>query len=112
MSAHWPVNSWKDLAEKPAESVIAGESPRSKRQRFVGVSANGSAVHYVRYDTLYHRSLPSSCGDGRPVYWLRTRMGRLLSAAPLDQRGGSPRLASHLQTLAAHFRAWPPASDH
>jgi hypothetical protein len=38
-------------------------------------------------------------------------MGRLLSAAPLDQRGGSPRLASHLQTLAAHFRARPPASD-
>src|SRR5215472_3863455 len=62
--------------------------------KFEGVSANGSAIHYVRYDTLYHRSLPSSCGDGRPVFWLRTRMGRLLSAARLDQRGASPRLAS------------------
>src|SRR3989440_12883400 len=49
--------------------------------------------------------------DGRPVFWVRARMGRLLSAAPLDKRGGSPRLASHLQTLTAHFRAWPPASD-
>src|SRR5215471_10683058 len=68
-------------------------------------------LHYVRWNTLYHRNLPSSCGDGRPVYWLRTRMGRLLSPAPLDQRGASPRLASYLQTLAAHFRAWPPASD-
>src|SRR6516162_7380899 len=49
----------------PAKSVIAGEPPRSTA-RFVGVSANGSAVHCVRYDTLYRRSLPSSCGDGRP----------------------------------------------
>src|SRR6516162_3964831 len=68
-------------------------------------------ANYVRCDTLYHRNLPSFCGDGRPVYGLRTRMGRLLSAAPLDQRGASPRLASHLPTLAAHFRVWPPASD-
>src|SRR5579864_3482128 len=38
-------------------------------------------------------------------------MGHLLSAAPLDQRRASPRLASHLQTLTAHFRGRPPASD-
>src|SRR5947209_10334062 len=38
-------------------------------------------------------------------------MGRLLSAAPLDQRRASPRLASHLQTLTAHFRGRPPACD-
>src|SRR6516162_7144397 len=101
---------FRTFAKKPLKLLYLA-SPALQTARFVGVSANGSAVHYVRYDTLYHRSLPSYCGDGRPVYWLRTRMGRLLSAAPLDQRGASPRLASHLQTLAAHFRAWPPASD-
>src|SRR6516162_771327 len=101
---------FRTFAKKPLKLLYLA-SPALQTARFVGVSANRAAVHYVRYGPLYHRSLPSSCGDGRPVYWLRTRMGRLLSAAPLDQRGASPRLASHLQTLAADFRAWPPASD-
>ena len=89
---------------------IGFETARRARAEGAKVILTGRNAERLRHAASEVDALSTAAFDV-PVYWLRTRMGRLLSAAPLDQRGASPRLASHLRTLAAHFRAWPPASD-